>query len=439
METTLPAAPDVASPPLAERIALLAEFLPESLWLVDVAERRVVYANQAYEKTWGSSRERLFADRFDWLNRVHPEEVARLRAAIHRHPHGGLDIRFRILGEGGEMRWLHMKSFAIGDGERPHTIGGIAFDVTDTLAAEVRAHHLTHFDVLTGLPNRNQFRHQLSEILNQAEHHGHRVALFCMGLDSFQSINENLGYKVGDSTLAVLAQRLRANLRAGDAVCRLGGDQFGIIVLEPESLPDISHTARRLIEVIAAPMQSEGHDVYLGASIGVATYPEDGSNGDQLLYRAEAAMQDAKRAGGNCFHLFEPTANERAQARLQTEQALRQAVGEEQFVVYYQPKVSCSNGSIIGAEALVRWQHPQRGLVSPSEFIPVMEETGLVIALGNWVLRQACLQAVHWKDLGINPITVAVNLSARQLHEGNLYQRVKQVLEETGLPSTWLE
>ena len=430
------------SPPpaaLAERIALLAEFLPESLWLVDVIERRVVYANPAYEKVWNASRDALFADRFDWLNRVHPEEVGRLRAAIHRRPYGGLDTRFRVIGPAGEVRWLHMKSFAIGDGPRPHTIGGIAFDITDALAAEARAHHLAHFDELTGLPNRNQFREQVAESLRHAERHHRQAVLFCLGLDGFQSVNENLGYRTGDEALAQLARRLGHDLRAGDLLGRLGGDLFGIFLSELDGPLDIANAARRLIELTSTPLEVDGHTLYLGTSIGIAAFPTDGDSVDSLLYRAETALHDAKENGGGSYRFFEAAANERLRTKLQTEHALRQAIQEDQFILYYQPKVSCSNGAIIGAEALIRWQHPQRGLVSPAEFIPAMEESGLVLAVGHWVLRQACIQAAQWHARGLGPFTMAVNLSGRQLQEGNLVAKVRQALADTGLPPRWLE
>ncbi len=423
---------------VAERIAQMAEFLPESLWLVDVASRQVIYANPAYEKVWGASRESLYQDRHDWLQQVHPEEQQRLRDAIRRRPHGGLDIRFRILTEREEVRWLHMKSFAIGDGPRPHTIGGIAFDVSDVLAAEARAHHLTHFDGLTGLPNRNQFREQLVEALRHAERRQSQAALLCLGLDGFQSVNENLGYRIGDAALAQLAQRLRRDLRGGDLLGRLGGDLFGLLLTDESGL-DISQAARRLIDLTATSLEVEGSDVYLGASLGIAVYPSDGTSADQLLYRAETALHDAKQHGGGTFRFFEAAANERLRSRQQTEQALRLAVQENQFVLHYQPKVSCSNGTIIGAEALIRWQHPQHGLISPAEFIQAMEESGQVVAVGRWVMHQACLQASRWHARGLGPFSVAVNLSARQLREGNLVQQVRQVLEETGLAARWLE
>ena len=428
-----------APPSLAERIALLARHLPESLWLVDVAERRVIYANDAYEQVWNASREVLFADRFDWLNHVHPDDADRLRATVRRHPHGGIDTRFRLAGDDAQPRWLHMKSFAIGDGPRPHTIGGIAFDVTDVLAAEARAQHLTHFDALTGLANRNRFREQACEALRSAERHRRRVAVLCLGLDNFQSINENLSYKVGDSVLEILAHRLRGHLRAGDLVGRLGGAQFGFVLNEQETPWDVSRAARRLIELAARPMVVDGHNVFLGASAGIAEYPEDGGDWDQLLYRAESALHEAKQAGGNCFRFFEPSANELVRARQQAELALRRAVQEEQFVVHYQPKVSCHTGAVIGVEALVRWAHPQRGLLAPSEFIGLMEETGLVVALGNWVLRHTCRQAAQWRAEGLEPVTVAVNLSARQLHDGGLVEQVRDALADSGLPPGALE
>ncbi len=437
----LPASPTTGAdaPALAERIALLARHLPESLWLVDVAQRRVIYANDAYEQVWRASRDTLFTDRFDWLNHVHPEDADRLRATVRRHPHGGIDTRFRIQGPEEQPRWLHMKSFAMGDGPRPHTIGGIAFDVTDVLAAEARAHHLTHFDALTGLPNRSRFREQACEALRSAQRHQRRVAVICLGLDGFQSINENLSYQVGDSVLEILAHRLHAHLRAGDLIARLGGDQFGFVLNEQDSPWDVSRATRRLIELAARPMVVDGHDVFLGASAGIAVYPDDGADWDHLLYRAESALHDAKQAGGNSFRFFEAAANEQVRARLQTELALRQAVQEEQFEIHYQPKVSCRNGRVIGVEALVRWRHPQRGLLAPSEFIGVMEETGLVVALGNWVLQRACRQAAEWRAQGLDAITVAVNLSARQLHEGGLLARVREALDDSGLAPGALE
>jgi len=431
------------SPPpsnrLAADIALLANCLPECLWLVDVAERRVVYANPAYERLWQRPRAMLMQDRFDWLTRILPEDRSRVQAALFRHPMGGLDLHFRILSNDAAIRWIHLKSFAIGEGHRPHTVGGIAFDVTDMLAGETRSELWNRFDELTGLASRRQFHEQLEEALRHARRHERQCALLCLGLNGFQHINDDLGYRTGDRLLALLSERLHHHLRAGDRLGRLAPTAFAILQQDPGSSEELNQAAHRLLASVTAPMHIEGREVTLSASVGIALFPGDGESADPLLYRAEMALGKAQRCGSGQVHFSQDLTNARLQHKALLDYALERALAEKQFQVFFQPKVSCRNGAIAGAEALVRWQHPQRGLVGPDEFIPAMEENGQIVTLGAWVLRESCRQAARWYAMGQGSLSVAVNLSARQLHETDLVRLVEQTLAETGLPPHWLE
>lgn len=562
---------------LVDRFTQLADNLPESFWLIDVASRQIVYANPAYEALWGGYRDELFRDRFSWLNHVHPDDQERVRASVAKYRYGGLDEQVRVLHRDGSVRWLRIKSFAIGEGARPHSVGGIAFDitpqiehqaalglekeahryaadlkksvidalpapiaiitrdgiiqevnaqwhhfatengygaadqgiglpylavcgvaagfgeeahlemsvglrtvldgqedrfsltyldasagnerwiralatplgsggavvmhvdVTESVAANERIRHLAYFDSITGLPNRTQFQERLTSALANAKRHEQRVVVVSLALDRFRAINESCGYDAGDQILAMVGERLRQTLRPRDTVGRLGGDQFAMILAEIEETWDISHTADRLLSVVAQPLELEGQTFHLTASLGIAIYPADGDQVALLLQGAEAAMFRAKASGRNAYQFSDLKLNELVRVQQKLEAELHRAIVEEQFVLHYQPKTSCLHGHIVGLEALVRWQHPERGLVGPVEFVPLLEETGLVVQVGEWVLKQVCTQLATWLSAGVPCVPVAVNLSAKQLQGTQIYHTVQRALEMANVPASYLD
>lgn len=304
--------------------------------------------------------------------------------------------------------------------------------------ADQRVQYLAHYDVLTGLPNRSQLHERARQLLEQARASRAPMALMMLDLDHFKDINDSLGHTVGDSLLSELALRLTSCIREGDMVARLGGDEF-IFVLRNVGSGEASDVARKLLDVTGRGYTVGAHDLKVSASIGIAMYPDDGDDVETLLQRADAAMYQVKRAGRHDFRFFTAAMQQRAARHLQVVNALRYALEREQMHVVYQPQVSLNTGRIIGAEALLRWSTPELGVVSPAEFIPAAEESGLIIQIGDWVLRQAVRQARAWLDAGLPPLVMAVNLSAIQFRTADLPSHVAQILYEEGLPPEYLE
>ena len=314
---------------------------------------------------------------------------------------------------------------------RPMPNGGFVVtfeDITERLAVEERIRHLAHFDVLTDLANRVTFYEQTESILAHLRR-GESIAILSLDLDHFKNVNDMLGHPVGDLMLKAAADRMRSCIRAEDLVARLGGDEFAVVQVPSGEPPNIPTLASRLIEVVGAPYELDGHQVVIGLSIGIAIAPGDGKQPDILMKNADLALYRAKADGGGAYRFFEIEMDARMQARRVLELELRKAVVKGEFELHYQPIIDVKSGQITGCEALVRWRHPTRGLVPPLEFIPVAEETGLIVPIGEWVLEQACAEAVRWsKD-----ITISVNLSPAQFKSRNLVQATKNALASSGL------
>ena len=307
-------------------------------------------------------------------------------------------------------------------------------DITDQRQAEAKLSYMAHHDMLTDLPNRLSFYEQLEDCLTRVKRNGH-LALFSLDLDHFKNVNDTLGLPIGDKLLQAVAERLRDCVRKDDLVARLGGDEFALVQIDADGPNKATTLASRLIEVVSAPYELDGHQVVVGTSVGVALGPNDGTNPDRLTKNADLAMYRAKADGGNTYRFFEPQMDARMQARRETELDLRKAIVNEEFELHYQPLINLEAGRVTCFEALVRWRHPVRGLIPPLEFIPIAEETGLIVALGRWVLREACAEATTWP----REITVAVNVSAAQFNNHNLVQDVIAALESSGLPGSRLE
>ncbi len=304
--------------------------------------------------------------------------------------------------------------------------------------AEKRIQYLAHFDALTGLPNRVQLDDRAKYSLSLAQRNQVPVALMFLDLDHFKDINDTLGHSIGDALLVELAQRLRHILRQGDTIARLGGDEF-IFLLYGSDAAAASHVAQKVLDVIASPFQIELYDLSITGSLGISLYPDDGADTETLLKRADAAMYRAKQEGRNGYCFFTAEMQARAARNLRLAHALRQAVERQQLQVHYQPQIDLNSGQIIGAEALLRWSHPELGEVSPAEFIPAAEDSGMIHCIGEWVLRQAVQQAHQWRQDGLPPMVMAVNLSAVQFRHPDLPDLVSRILDEEGLPPEYLE
>jgi diguanylate cyclase (GGDEF)-like protein len=293
--------------------------------------------------------------------------------------------------------------------------------------------------MLTGLPNRAYLTERLTTILALARRHGTLVAIMFIDLDNFKTINDSLGHHVGDVLLKQVAVRIREVLREADMVSRLGGDEFLVILADFAAPDDAAKVAEKLLQVISAPVELEGRQLSANASIGISVFPRDGDNADDLIRHADAAMYSAKDHGRGHSRFYTPGLVDEGAATLEQESRLRQAVQRGEFVLYYQPQLRVGDLQLSGIEALVRWRHPERGLIDPSEFIEFAETRGLIDEIGHYVLREACRQNMAWQAAGHPALPISVNVSAAQFHRGDLVASVKRVLEETGLEGRYLE
>jgi diguanylate cyclase len=305
--------------------------------------------------------------------------------------------------------------------------------------ANAQLQHVATHDALTGLPNRLLLADRLDQAIAHAERHQSRFAVLVVDLDRFKAINDSLGHLAGDALLKEIARRLAGALRKADTLARLGGDEFVLIINEIPGLQTLETIGARLLTDITLPVKLSDLELHSTASIGIAVFPTDGTDAQSLLKHADAAMYHAKKTGRNACQFFAPAMSEFAKERLEIENGLRRALTQHELVLYYQPKVDVQSGIIDSAEALIRWQHPTRGVIVPSEFIPLAEESGLILPIGEWVLREACRQARQWRDAGLRPLRVAVNVSAQQFRYKNLLAVVRAALETAGLEPRYLE
>lgn len=320
---------------------------------------------------------------------------------------------------------------------RPLPDGGFVAtfeDITQRLLAEERIKHLAHYDALTDLPNRVSFYERMEVVLSHLRR-SETIAVLSLDLDHFKSVNDTLGHPIGDLLLKAAADRMRSCVRGEDIVARLGGDEFAILQVPSDQPRDVTALATRLIEVVGAPYDLDGHQVVVGASVGIAMAPNDSEVPDVLMKNADLALYRAKADGGDVYRFFEVAMDARMQARRALELDLRKAVVNGEFELYYQPIIDVKTRQITSCEALIRWHHPERGMVPPLEFIPVAEETGLIVPIGEWVLRQACAEAARWPK----HVTIAVNLSPAQFKSRNLVPTVISALATSGLPAARLE
>lgn len=294
-------------------------------------------------------------------------------------------------------------------------------------------------DLLTGLPNRLLFKEQLTRTLPNAARREESLAVMFLDLDRFKTINDTLGHTLGDQLLQNVAQRLRESLRGGDVVARWGGDEFIILLPQVNYVEEVAQVAQRILQELEKAFYIEGHELYVSASLGIALFDEHSPDVETLIQHADVALYHAKDEGRNNFQFYTTSISSKTPEILTLEKSLRHALEREEFVVHYQPRVNIDTGKITGMEALLRWEHPDMGLVAPSKFIPLAEESGLIIPIGEWVLRTACRQTKAWQEEGLPAITMAVNLSLKQFRQPGLVETVAKILDETGLEANFLE
>ncbi|BCK88438.1 hypothetical protein MIZ01_2242 [Sideroxyarcus emersonii] len=335
--------------------------------------------------------------------------------------------------------WLAISAVLDNQGKTTHYVG-ISSDLSQLKQSEAEREHLAHFDPLTDLPNRLLLQSHLTHALAHAQRHRTQLGVLYLDLDRFKNINDSMGYLIGDELLVKLTERLTMHMRSEDMLARLGGDEFLLVLEHINSPEDAAIVARMLLEQLSQPfVLPSGQEIFIGASIGISIFPNDGDNAEQMIQHADAAMHQAKKQGRSTYRFYTDALTRAAGEHLELEIRLRHAIGANQLRVYYQPQVDIANGHIVGAEALVRWQDPERGLIQPVNFIQLAEETGLIGAIGEWVLRETCRQGAQWIAAGLPFLTLAVNLSPHQFMRGNIVELVSKVLTETGFPADRLE
>ena len=423
-------------------------------WEWDMHADRVLPSEQAL-RIFGHAPDAQGLSFRQFLAHLHPDDLPRLHEACAR-PAGHGDtfaIDHRICDAQGQVRHVRQQVEVV---ERdatgqPRRLAGAVHDITRRREAEEQIRRLAYYDPLTGLPNRLLFTEQLHLAIHHAERNHQQVAIMFVDLDHFKRVNDTLGHGAGDELLRVVSGRLSASLRSHDAVgrldaelegssiARLGGDEFIVMLSGMHRPSDAASVARRLVDALAEPVVVGGTEIFIGSSVGIAMYPNDGIDIDTLLMNADTAMYRAKEAGRGGFQFYDRWMNARALDRLMMESQLRRAMDRNEFVLHYQPRVDVVTGRIVGAEALIRWQHPEKGLVQPLDFIPLVEDTGLVIPIGEWAIGEVCRQIAAWQAAGISTVSVAVNLAATHLRERRLPELVLSRMQANGLPPGMLE
>ena len=378
----------------------------------------------------------------EWLYRqINPSDIPVVRKALGATIESGrsLDMTYRIATcNGNEIVVASQAELEYDHDGRAVLLVGTLLDVTDRTRAEQEIHHLANYDSLTGLPNRNLLHDRLQQAIVQSARMQGSVGVLFLDLDRFKGVNESLGHKAGDQLLRTVAERLRVCVRESDTLARVGGDEFVIILSIVADEDGVSSAASKILAIISEPFVIEEQELYLTTSIGVAVYPTDGADVQTLLKHADLAMYQAKDMDRNNFQFFSSDLNVKVMERMVLESSLRRALERDEFELFYQAQVDVVERTIIGFEALLRWRHPELGMISPEKFIPLAEETGLILSIGEWVLRTACRQAKAWQNAGLPPVRMAVNLSGKQFRT-KLDQVVASILLETGLGASWLE
>ena len=400
----------------------------------------IEYVNPAFKRITGYDPAEVIGQDCRLLQRDDRDQegLAAIRAGLAANRE--VSAVLRNYRKDGALFWnqLFIAPVPNADGQTTHHIGVIN-DVTELIRYQEQLEYQANYDSLTRLPNRNLLRDRLQHALIAAQRRDQGVAVVFIDLDGFKNVNDSLGHSVGDRLLGVVAERLARCARASDTVARHGGDEFVIVMTDTVDEQSLIAWMERVRASISEPVWLDGTELYVGCSMGASLFPQDGHDAETLLKKADVAMYRAKDMGRNTFQFFQPEMNASASARMNLERRLRRALRDNEFLLHYQPQVDIVTGRIVGMEALVRWRDPEVGLVPPTSFIPVAEESGLIGQLSEWVLREACRQNKAWQDEGLPPTRVSVNLSAREFHQRNIAQLVTQVLEETGLAPQYLE
>lgn len=421
------------------KFRILAETTDSAIFIF---QDKILHANPAMERMTGYSEQELLEiylhdiAHIDSKNQI--QELVNMRRAGKTDP---IRSEIKIITKDGSERWLYLTSGLIQFDGRPVGLAS-AFDITERKGAEDKLRHQAFHDKLTGLPNRALFMDRLEHVFaRNSRGQNHPFAVMFIDLDRFKVLNDSLGHIIGDEFLKQIAKRMETSLRPGDSIARIGGDEFCILLEDIQDVHQAAHVAERFLNRFSEPFSIQGHEVFSTASIGIALSSMGYQQPDHILRDADIAMYRAKANGKACYAVFDSAMDQQASRLLAHETDLRHAIRREEFEIHYQPIVEMSSGVIAGFEALIRWRHPQRGLVPPLEFIPLAEDTGMIVDIGTWVLREACRQLHVWhKQFPMHPsIKLSVNVSGKQLVRAGFIDNVKQVIEETGVDARCLK
>ncbi|OGI40288.1 MAG: hypothetical protein A2V91_07095, partial [Candidatus Muproteobacteria bacterium RBG_16_64_10] len=421
------------------RLGRILDSSSNEIYVFDAESLHFIQTNQGAQRNLGYSMEELKnLTPLDIKPDFNRENFEALLAPLQRGEQEVLSLVTSHRRKDGSLYPVEIR-LQLSRAESPPVFVAIVQDITERRQAEERLSYLAYYDTLTGLPNRPRLLERLQQAMVDAERVNRLVAVMFLDLDRFKVINDTLGHHVGDALLKGVAKRLQACVRPGDVIARLGGDEFTVVLANVAHMDDVARVAHKILDSFVQPFRVDGRDLFTTTSIGITIFPFDVHDAEGLLKNADAAMYHAKESGRNVFKFFTSELNVRAERRLKLETALRQALARQEISVHYQPQVDLKSGRIVGMEALARWQHPELGQVPPIEFIPVAEDTGLILPIGAWVLREACRQIKAWHETGFAKLQVAVNISGKQLLQKDFPQQAQTILRETGLAARYLD
>jgi diguanylate cyclase (GGDEF)-like protein/PAS domain S-box-containing protein len=421
--------------------AQLLEVLDDVAWMREVNGGRYLFLSPAIEHVYGVTAETFTQDGDYWFNCIHPEDRAiPAGKRVLLESQGWAEFEYRIIRPDKEVRWIRDRTHLLRDGSgHPHRLIGIASDITLQRQHAERIHRLANYESLTGLPNRAMVDELVRVAIAEARLNGHRVGVIDLDIRSLKDINDSYGYTVGDEVLRGCAERLRSVLGSGENIADLGAGEFAVILPGLADGAQAAIIGQRMLDELARPLTVSAGEIRIGATLGISLFPADAETPIALLQTAGLALHDAKARGPGQMSFYQPAMNASVAERVALVADLHLALEHNQLELHYQPQICLTSGRVIGVEALMRWRHPQRGLVSPAQFIPLAEANGMIVAMGAWALHEACRQCRAWQQAGLPPVVVAVNISALQFRSSGLRDTAAAALAAAGLEPRWLE
>jgi diguanylate cyclase (GGDEF)-like protein/PAS domain S-box-containing protein len=413
-----------------EDLMRIINHLDVAVWIINIQNNKAFFSN-GFLKVFGRSPEEFYNDFDLWEKTIHPDDISVVQKRKSEKQKGEkTKDEYRILTPTGEVRWIQDRGIPFQDEEGNWTIYiGIIIDITDRKKTEAQIIHSANHDDLTGLPNRKCFGEHLNKAIKNAHLNNTQLAILFIDLDQFKMVNDTLGHNKGDQMIKQVGNRISSCVRSQDHVARQGGDEF-IILIQHVKANDVDLIAERILRSLDLPFILEGNEIFITASIGISVYPQHGKDAETLIKNADAAMYEVKDNGKNDYSYYSLDIENANNRKLAITNGLHKALENGEFQLYYQPKIDISTESVKGVEALLRWNHPILGFISPMEFIPVAEDTGLIIPIGEWVLHEACRQFKEWESHGIAPKSMCINMSPKQLMDKQLISTITAILNE---------